>query len=507
MVNVSAKDLGTGKEQKITITASSGLSKDEVERMMKDAESHAEEDREAARGNRVAQSRRSGRVCRREDDPGHGRQARRVGQGRGRERDRGAEERGGCNDAAAMNRAMEQLTQAQHKAAEALYKQARRPTGRRSAPARRRRSARRGAAGSSGSEVTGGAGRRDRRRRWWKTRRSRHSPRDGSLHRPWIGAWRDGGRHQAGLPSSCAPVSSGHQSGRPRGGGAVPADPRRLRDADRSAAAVALRRRAAASSGASSGRRADSKDSTSRRAASTTRRRSATCSPKCSASAAAAAPAAERGADLHQDAAALVRGGAGGRASERSRSPGARRAGSAPAAARRVRAAARAICARAPARSGRCGGTWCSRAAARRVAGPGQQRPRPCEPCGGSGPGDAHARRSRCGFPPASPTASGSACGQGQRRHRGGPPGDLYITVHVAPHPAFRREGDDVLMVVPIAIHEAALGARVEIATPDGWPACACRRGRSRGSVSGCAIAARRRRGTGAAATWSLKCA
>ena len=45
IVNVSAKDLGTGKEQKITITASSGLSKDEVERMMKDAESHAEEDK------------------------------------------------------------------------------------------------------------------------------------------------------------------------------------------------------------------------------------------------------------------------------------------------------------------------------------------------------------------------------------------------------------------------------------------------------------------------------
>src|ERR687890_558093 len=45
MVNVSAKDHGTGKEQKITITASSGLSKDEVARMMKDAESHAEEDK------------------------------------------------------------------------------------------------------------------------------------------------------------------------------------------------------------------------------------------------------------------------------------------------------------------------------------------------------------------------------------------------------------------------------------------------------------------------------
>jgi molecular chaperone DnaK len=45
ILHVSAKDLGTGKEQKITITASSGLSKDEVERMRKDAESHAEDDR------------------------------------------------------------------------------------------------------------------------------------------------------------------------------------------------------------------------------------------------------------------------------------------------------------------------------------------------------------------------------------------------------------------------------------------------------------------------------
>jgi molecular chaperone DnaK len=45
ILHVSAKDLGTGKEQKITITASSGLSKDEVEKMRKDAEAHADEDR------------------------------------------------------------------------------------------------------------------------------------------------------------------------------------------------------------------------------------------------------------------------------------------------------------------------------------------------------------------------------------------------------------------------------------------------------------------------------
>ena len=45
ILHVNAKDLGTGKEQKITITASSGLSKDEVEKMRKDAEAHADEDR------------------------------------------------------------------------------------------------------------------------------------------------------------------------------------------------------------------------------------------------------------------------------------------------------------------------------------------------------------------------------------------------------------------------------------------------------------------------------
>jgi molecular chaperone DnaK len=45
ILHVGAKDLGTGKEQKITITASSGLSKDEIEKMRRDAESHAEEDK------------------------------------------------------------------------------------------------------------------------------------------------------------------------------------------------------------------------------------------------------------------------------------------------------------------------------------------------------------------------------------------------------------------------------------------------------------------------------
>jgi molecular chaperone DnaK len=45
IVNVSAKDNGTGKEQKITITSSSGLNKDDIDKMVKEAESHADDDR------------------------------------------------------------------------------------------------------------------------------------------------------------------------------------------------------------------------------------------------------------------------------------------------------------------------------------------------------------------------------------------------------------------------------------------------------------------------------
>jgi molecular chaperone DnaJ len=58
--------------------------------------------------------------------------------------------------------------------------------------------------------------------------------------------------------------------------------------------------------------------------------------------------------------------------------------------------------------------------------------------------------------------------GKGNAGTRGGDPGDLFITAHVAPHPLYRREGDDLHLLVPIAVHEAALGARVEIPTPEG---------------------------------------
>lgn len=58
--------------------------------------------------------------------------------------------------------------------------------------------------------------------------------------------------------------------------------------------------------------------------------------------------------------------------------------------------------------------------------------------------------------------------GKGHAGVRGGVPGDLLIDVTVAEHPVYRREGDELHMTVPIAIHEAALGAKIDIETPDG---------------------------------------
>jgi molecular chaperone DnaJ len=58
--------------------------------------------------------------------------------------------------------------------------------------------------------------------------------------------------------------------------------------------------------------------------------------------------------------------------------------------------------------------------------------------------------------------------GKGNTGVAGGPAGDLYVTVKVAAHPVYRRESDDLHMTVPVAVHEAALGARLEIKTLDG---------------------------------------
>ena len=142
IVNVSAKDLGTGKEQKITITASSGLSKEEVDRMMREAESHADEDK---------RRREEIEARNRADQAVYG--AERMLQDAGDKvpaSERQAVEHAiaelkkaiSANETAGINRAMEELTRVQHKAAEALYRQSQTGTT--------------GSGGSSGPEPGGG---------------------------------------------------------------------------------------------------------------------------------------------------------------------------------------------------------------------------------------------------------------------------------------------------------------------------------------------------------------
>jgi curved DNA-binding protein len=58
--------------------------------------------------------------------------------------------------------------------------------------------------------------------------------------------------------------------------------------------------------------------------------------------------------------------------------------------------------------------------------------------------------------------------GQGGQGREGGPAGDLYLVVRIAPHPRYRVEGRDVYMDLPLAPWEAALGTAVAVEAPDG---------------------------------------
>ena len=58
--------------------------------------------------------------------------------------------------------------------------------------------------------------------------------------------------------------------------------------------------------------------------------------------------------------------------------------------------------------------------------------------------------------------------GNGEAGFRGGPPGDLYVVLHVKAHPIFQRDGDDLLCEVPVSFVQAALGAEIEVPALDG---------------------------------------
>ena len=122
ILNVSAKDKATAKEQKITITSSSGLSKEEVEKMAGDAESHAADDSKK-RDEVEARNRADAMIYSTENTLKEHRG--KISEEEAKTIEQAIEEtkqavKGG--DAAQINQAVDQLTQASHKLAEAMYK-------------------------------------------------------------------------------------------------------------------------------------------------------------------------------------------------------------------------------------------------------------------------------------------------------------------------------------------------------------------------------------------------
>ena len=123
IVNVSAKDVGTGREQKITITASSGLSKDEIDKMMEDAESHSADD-EARKAEIEARNRLDGLVYNVEKSFEESKD--KLGDSERSEIEAAIADSKTAlkdGDVDAMNTAFEALQTASHKLAEVLYQQ------------------------------------------------------------------------------------------------------------------------------------------------------------------------------------------------------------------------------------------------------------------------------------------------------------------------------------------------------------------------------------------------
>ncbi len=103
-----------------------------------------------------------------------------------------------------------------------------------------------------------------------------------------------------------------------------------------------------------------------------------------------------------------------------------------------------------------------------RCRGSGKTVTHPCKGCRGSGLMTAPAAL-EVTIPPGVEDGQGRVIqGAGSRPRPERPAGDLELTIKIAPHPFFRREGDDILCRVPITFAQAALGAESEVPTLDG---------------------------------------
>jgi len=154
IVNVSAKDVGTGREQKITITSSSGLSKEEIDKMMKDAEAHAGED-EKKKASIEARNRLDGLVYSVEKSFSENKEkldATASGDIESAIADSKTALAG--EDVDAMNNAFERLQTASHKLAEVLYSQAGAASGGEGSADEQAASASAGADGDGGSSTS-----------------------------------------------------------------------------------------------------------------------------------------------------------------------------------------------------------------------------------------------------------------------------------------------------------------------------------------------------------------
>lgn len=100
--------------------------------------------------------------------------------------------------------------------------------------------------------------------------------------------------------------------------------------------------------------------------------------------------------------------------------------------------------------------------------GSGQVTSRPCRTCRGEG--RVRERRTlQLKIPPGVETGSRlRLAGKGEAGHNGGPPGDLYVVLHVRPHELFERRDQDIFCEVPVPFAVAALGGEVEVPTIQG---------------------------------------
>ena len=100
--------------------------------------------------------------------------------------------------------------------------------------------------------------------------------------------------------------------------------------------------------------------------------------------------------------------------------------------------------------------------------GAGRVVDKPCKTCRGEGRRDKQAKitlRIPAGVDTGARLRSS---GNGEAGLRGGPPGDLYVVLHIRAHDIFQREGDDILCEVPVSFIQAALGAEIGVPTLSG---------------------------------------